>query len=145
MERHPRRAPIPLLQEMKPDRESAGPSCAGGSVVSLNAPSGAQLGLESLQPPWPRAPGLSLAGSNNPDPAASSSTTQESFPALGGILWNIPKWPRAWIWNDLKKEDLNEKYAQDAPSFPSGGEDSLVPADSQEQAPFQGSTEPHLH
>lgn len=70
MERHPRRAPILLLQEMKPDRESAGPSCAGGSVVSLNAPSGAQLGLESLQPPWPRAPGLSLAGSNNPDPAA---------------------------------------------------------------------------
>lgn len=75
----------------------------------------------------------------------SSSTTQESFPALGGILWNNPKWPRARIWNDLKKGDLNEKYAQDAPGFPSGGEDSLVPADSQEQAPFQGSTEPHLH
>lgn len=105
MERHPRRAPIPLLQEMKPDRESAGPSCAGGSVVSLNAPSGAQLGLESLQPPWPRA--FPWQDQTILILLLSSSTTQESFPALGGILWNIPKWPRAQIWNDLKKGDLN--------------------------------------
>lgn len=67
---------------------------------------------------------------------------EECFCGISPFQPQGTEWP--WIWKDLEKGDLSDKYAQDAPGFPSGGEDSLLPADSQEQAPSQGSTEPHL-
>lgn len=93
MRRHPRLAPIQLLQEIKPGMESAEPSLCWWlhcPLISLWSTALFGISVAALA----QGSGPSLAGSGHHQTIVilllSSSTIWDSFPALGVFLWDIP-------------------------------------------------------